>query len=376
MLLSTAARTSLRWLSGKNLFRHNGRDIIPPVRPTTIQMGSDAAKLWGWGAWLRHGSTHLQTRGFFTLRERQMSINQLELLSIVYGIQSLLPRLLPESEWRNTLIFFGNDNVSAVYYSMQAVGRSLAMSLTGAALYDYLRHPSRNLRLVTRHVSGVSNVEADILSRQRWNHVDWRLHRKVFQAILQHFQVFPRVDLMASRANNQCLRYFSYEIEHSALGTDAFRHHWSHLGPLYCFPPPILIGRILQKLEEEQVASVLLITPNWATKAWLPLLLESAVELPQFLPCTRHLVLNPNGDPDFHANWWLVAWNLSFSTPRRRASPGRRRIASSRCSSMATLRHMTHLGRILSRGGGPIRPPLDLPISLQIQFQSRDLQHT
>ena len=181
--LSPGALSSLEWLTSKALFRHNGRNILPPVRPITITMGSDAAKLWGWGAWLRHGSLHLSTRGFFTLQERKMSINNLELLSIVYGVASLLPQVYDEAEWKKILILFANDNVSAIYYAMQAVGRSLPMSLVGAQFYDYLHHPRRNLQLVCRHIAGVLNVEADELSRRRWTHADWRLRRR---GVLRH----------------------------------------------------------------------------------------------------------------------------------------------------------------------------------------------
>ena len=366
LLLSQAARSSLEWLTGKGLFRNNGRDILPPPRPITIHMGSDAAKLWGWGAWLRHGSTHIQTRGFFTLSERTLSINNLELLSIIYGICSLLPLVLLRSEWHKVQIRFANDNVSAVYYAMNAIGRSTPMSLEGARLYDFLTN--HRLRLLCHWISGASNIEAGILSRKRWSHLDWRLHRQTFHALTRLFSISPQVDLVASRANAQTPKYFSYDIEHTALGTGALTHSWRRLGTLYCFPPPILIGRVLQKLEEEEIHSVLLVTPNWTTQPWLPHLVAAAVELPQFLPCSRHLTFNPNGDPDFHQKWWLIGWHLSFSTPRKQAPPRRRRAARGCSSSTDIQRLMTRLGQHLPAGGSPTRPPLDLPTSIHLQL--------
>ena len=53
-----------------------------------------------------------------------------------------------------------------------------------------------------------------------------------------------------------------------AVGTNAFAFSWSNLR-VYAFPPPVLIGRTIQKAIRED-ASLILVTPAWPSAPFWP----------------------------------------------------------------------------------------------------------
>ena len=64
---------------------------------------------------------------------------------------------------------------------------------------------------------------------------------------------------------------------------DAFSVVWSDLKP-YLSPPFSLLGKVLQKLKVEEVPRAVVITPDWPTAHWFPLLLELVIDRPLLLP--------------------------------------------------------------------------------------------
>ena len=71
------------------------------------------------------------------------------------------------------------------------------------------------------------------------------------------------------RINKQLESYISWFPDPYALTSDAFSIDWSKLKP-YIFPPFSLVGRILQKLDEDKVRKDILILPKWAKRPWYP----------------------------------------------------------------------------------------------------------
>lgn len=56
--------------------------------------------------------------------------------------------------------------------------------------------------LKAEHISAVTNIQADWLSWQMINHVEWHLHPSIFQRILEQFSLL-KVDLFAMQQNAQ-----------------------------------------------------------------------------------------------------------------------------------------------------------------------------
>ena len=179
------------------------------------------------------------------------------------------------------------------------------MSRQGVEMFDL--RASTNLKVAYDHRAGVLMEEADELSRRKWTHVDWSLNRRVLDLVCKHWNIWPQVDLFASRTNAKAEKYFTYEHDRQAMGRDCFLHQWDRLGRLYAFPPPILVGRILLKIQQEQVRSIILITPAWTSSHWWPGLLQMADRPPIVLPCQRSLCWDPGGKPSFHSRYHLLA---------------------------------------------------------------------
>ena len=108
----------------------------------------------------------------------------------------------------------------------------------GLALADYWDWRERHrLSISFNFLAGVQNVESDALSRVKMSHREWQLCPDVFHRICRHFRIEAQLDLFASSHNHQVPRYYSFEHDSAAEGTNAFAHKWDHRGPMYAYPP-------------------------------------------------------------------------------------------------------------------------------------------
>ena len=70
-ILSTKAREALQWWTSEELWRANGDDIVPPIKPIQISLRTDAATHnAGYGGVMRLGDKEFRTRGHLTDAER------------------------------------------------------------------------------------------------------------------------------------------------------------------------------------------------------------------------------------------------------------------------------------------------------------------
>ncbi|XP_013907147.1 PREDICTED: uncharacterized protein LOC106537516 [Thamnophis sirtalis] len=158
--------------------------------PERLVVTTDASLL-GWGA---HCQGHL-AQGRWTQREAAHSINWLELRAARLALRKFASLV------RGAHVLLMTDNVATkAHINRQGGTRSKALMLEAEALG---RWAERHLAsLSADHISGVSNREADWLSRQRIDHSEWRLHPDLFQQIVRRFGK-PQVDLFATHSNTQ-----------------------------------------------------------------------------------------------------------------------------------------------------------------------------
>lgn len=103
-----------------------------------------------------------------------------------------------------------------------------------------------------------------------------------------HF-FYPDIDLFASRLNRQLENYISWFPDPQAITSDAFSINWSEFIP-YIFPPFSLIGRILQKLQDDEVSKAIVVLPKWATQPWYTMLLNMLIGIPVCLPIIQNVL--------------------------------------------------------------------------------------
>lgn len=118
-----------------------------------------------------------------------------------------------------------------------------------------------------------------------------------------------KVDLFATRLNNQLQKYVSWHPDPFAMATNAFHLPWRNLRG-YAFPPFALVGRVIQKVMEE-AATIVLIAPVWPTQVWYPLLLEVN---PILLPLAQDHLKDPferNHPLMSTQSLQLAAWKVS-----------------------------------------------------------------
>ena len=111
----------------------------------------------------------------------------------------------------------------------------------------------------------------------------------------------------------QLPQYFSFKPDPGTVAVDAFAQDWSNLTP-YAFPPFLMVGRCLQKIREEKVKKAVIVTPLWRSQAWYPPLLRMSISNLCFLPQSRDLLTNPQGDPHplmVRGELNLTAWQVS-----------------------------------------------------------------
>jgi hypothetical protein len=312
--LTPEAVQALRWWITKEPYRENGNDIVPPPRPIQGWVTSDAATHnAGWGGTLELGGQKWTTRGFFTKDERSLYINNLELLGNRKTVESLLPLAVPRSRWHLVHLQCELDNVAAIKYGKVGVSRSLGMSILGADYYDW-REKFR-LSIGFQFLAGELNVESDGLSRWEMNHREWQLEPRLFREVCRRFRANPEIDLMASRQNAQTKLFFSYEHDYESVGTNCFHARWNWK-TVYAYPPPLLVGRVLQHLRRDRVPSAILIVPVWMAQNWWPTMLEMLRSPPLLCPNEDWITRDQWEVPTWECRWSLIAVHLSGDMQR------------------------------------------------------------
>ena len=121
-----------------------------------------------------------------------------------------------------------------------------------------------------RHYSGcwlpgVLNTIADQESRVMWDRSDWMLNPRIFKKIQRKWGPLE-VDMFASRLTTQLKRFFSWRPDPEAEALNAFNQNWSNLqGRGYANPPWNLVGRVLNRVQLQQVTLVL-VAPVWKSQ--------------------------------------------------------------------------------------------------------------
>ena len=300
MTLSESAKAELVW------WALHAQSVSNPMyrEQASIEIRTDASGQ-GWGATNLTSKTGGRWNAHELERAANNEINYLEMLAAGLGLKSFC------SDIRETHILLRLDNTTAVTYLNNMGGvKSQACNEMALQIWDWCS--KRGIWITASHLAGSKNTEADAMSRQFKDNIEWMLDKSMFDRIVQKYGL-PEVDLFASRLNNQLSTYVSWMPDPGAWVVDAFTMHWGAL-KFYAFPPFCLIAKCLQKIKADN-ASGIMIVPNWPTQPWFPLLSNMLLEDPWELPRYRKLLTQPiSGKPHPLSHLSLLCCRIGAAT--------------------------------------------------------------
>ena len=273
MTLSDIVREDLTW------WLQNIQRFPSPVHRDhpQIVIYTDAS-LEGWGA-VRDSQ---RTGGMWSDKESSKHINELELLAVHFGLKALCNDVFDKS------IKVMTDNSTAVA-CINNKG-STKQNCNDIARNIWLWCLSKNIFIIAAHIPGRENNIADEESRKDRSFSEGSLNDCIFQEIEDMVGPF-HIDMFASRVNAKKKTYVAWKPDPEAWAIDAFSCEWKLEG-IYCFPPFILISRVLKKVEAEKT-TVTLIAPLWRYQVWFPQLMRMLIQYPILLPERKDLVVHP-----------------------------------------------------------------------------------
>ena len=96
---------------------------------------------------------------------------------------------------------------------------------------------SINLYIHATHIPGKDNVEADHASRLFEDDAEIMLKPSVFPSTCTDLDIFPTVDLFATRHNEQLPVFSSWKPDPESSFIDSLYLDWSQFATEYVFPP-------------------------------------------------------------------------------------------------------------------------------------------
>ena len=282
---------------------HNTRAYIKETNPDIV-ISSDSSKS-GWGGALGNQATG----GHWSSDEAKMHINFLELKAAWFVIRTFL------KDKKNIHVRINVDNTTALAYLNKMGGK--ITSYNNLARKIWLWCMERGIWLSAAYIPSAQNIEADSQSRMDHDNIEWEINDKIFKGICKTF-FCPDIDLFASRLNHKIEKYISWKPDPFAMAVDAFTVNWAPFTP-YIFAPFSLIGKIIQKIEMDQVQDIIIIIPLWTTQPWFSKMLRLLTCCPVILPREPGNLTHPGKKEHALKNMTLAACRLSASSTRTAA---------------------------------------------------------
>lgn len=268
---------------------------VNPIRQDCycLEFFSDASKK-GWGA----ACGEETASGQWSILESVKHINYLELMAAFLGLQVFA------KNFKNCQILLRIDNTTAISY-INRMGGVRFPHLTDITKSLWQWCEARGIFVFASYISSKDNEIADAESRRSHPDNEWELEKKAFEKIAQALGR-PNIDLFASRINNKCKKYISWNRDPGAFAVNAFTINWKDLA-FYAFPPFAVILKVLRKIVTDKAEGIVVV-PFWPTQPWYPLFKELlGSELIKFRPCDNVLSSISNSHPKLT----LIAGKLS-----------------------------------------------------------------
>ena len=294
--ISSLAKKHLQWW-----IEHAQSDSCHITRTNATLTQQTDASLLGWGATLLGNDS---TGGRWADSDKFQHINFLELKAAFFGLKALCSDVKQEN------ILLQMDNTTAITY-INNMGGSHSIVCNNLAREIWCWCLSREIWLIATHIAGVKNITADRESRNFDDRTEWKLNENVFRNITRRWGT-PDIDLFASRLNFQIKPFVSWKADPEATAINAFTISWSETFS-YIFPPFSLLGKVLQKLQEDK-GKAIVIVPEWKTQTWYPMLQKLMLDQPIQLPQRKSLLLLPFNMEKTHPllpKMRMQAWLLS-----------------------------------------------------------------
>lgn len=191
--------------------------------PFSLEIFSDAS-LVGWGA----ACQGMRARGSWTPAERELHINELELLATLFALKSFTKGL------PNSNILLRIDNTTAISYINRMGGIKFPhLSAVAFQIWQYCKN--KNLYVFASYINSKDNCTADEESQKLKPETEYELSQEAFEKVSSQLGR-PEIDIFASRKNAKCARYFSWKCDPGSEVVDAFTVPWTNK-KFYAFPP-------------------------------------------------------------------------------------------------------------------------------------------
>ena len=292
--LSDGSRADLDWWM--SALRHwNGASAVP--LPSDSILTTDASAT-GWGATFEGR----RARGDWPQRVLSAHSNVRELSAVLWSLQAFRPLVAGRS------VLLRSDNVTTVASVNRLMGRSRQLNDLVHSIFMFCHGNNITLRAIW--IPGVSNTEADRLSRQR-DPNDWEMSALAFSVIDLKFGPHT-VDRMAASTNTKLPRFNSRLHDPKAEAVNCFSVNWSAENN-FVAPPISLIPTVLQHIAHCQ-ADATVVAPIWPSAWWWPLLTRMQAAEPLPIP-SWHFIPGPSGRPGPLKNprWRFAAFRLAGS---------------------------------------------------------------
>ena len=286
----------------KNLHSLSGRSIAPTK--VHFWLTKDASDVAMAGVALNLNKKTQVFSAFFTeIQEFVWHINRKELQATISAVKAVVLKY----DLSNIVLGVLDDNSAAVANVNRQGGRSVSLARPAARFIRWLFR--RGILLIAFHLPGEFNGLSDRPSRTLGTSAyDWKLCRRLFHRLERIFcPAGFDVDGFAAFNNTQCTRYAAFSLDPMAelccehrytagacpvqgcsqeacsQRIDFFAqelHLWR--GNMFLFPPPNLVGRMLQHLIHYRRNAVVVV-PVWKRQPWFARILERTDALPLIL---------------------------------------------------------------------------------------------
>ena len=184
---------------------------------------------------------------YFNERDQNRPICQKEALAILAMLRKF------QKELANSILIHFCDNTNVVYAFKGLGTKNRPLNAIITEIYKLLRVMNTTMKM---YWCSTTLQLADEPSRQvNWNEefIPWPR----FSDLCQKLQIFPTIDMMATRENTKALKYFSWgrtyllsDTYTECIGCDFFSQNPAGLKReiLYIFPPKVLTSKVAQHL--------------------------------------------------------------------------------------------------------------------------------